>query len=96
MQILFRHFCSLNNSRKHISTIHTKEITLVRRKAGSFHIDGDPVEKGKEIRIRVVPAGLKVLTGRSLNIEVAIRAQLIYARRKIRTHRKSIQRAILE
>ncbi len=81
---------------KHISTIRTKEITLVRRKAGSFHIDGDPVEKGKEIHIRVVPAGLKVLTGRNLNIEVAIRAQLIYARRKIRFHGKSIQRAIWE
>ncbi|MDR1729567.1 MAG: diacylglycerol kinase family lipid kinase [Prevotellaceae bacterium] len=81
---------------KHISTIRTKEITLIRRKAGLFHIDGDPVEKGKEIHIKVIPAGLKVLIGRSLSIEVIIRAQLIYARRKIRIHRKSIQRAILE
>ncbi len=81
---------------KHISIIRTKEITLIRRKAGSFHIDGDPVEKGKEIHIRVVPAGLKVLVGRSWNIEVAIRTQLIYARRRIRVHGKNIQRAILE
>jgi len=81
---------------KHISMIRTKEITLIRRKAGSFHVDGDPMEKGKEIRIRVVPAGLKVLVGRSFNIEVALRAQLIYARRKIRVHGKNIQRAILE
>ena len=81
---------------KHISIVRTKEITLVRRKAGSFHIDGDPVEKGKEIHIRVVPAGLRVLVGRSLNIEVVFRTQLIYARRQIRIHRENLQRAILE
>jgi YegS/Rv2252/BmrU family lipid kinase len=69
---------------RHISIVRAKEITLIRKKEGSFHIDGDPMEKGKEIRIKVVPAGLKVLVGRSISMEVAIRAQLIYARRRIR------------
>ena len=69
---------------KHISIIRAKEITLIRQKAGSFHIDGDPVEKEKEIHVKVVPAGLKVLVGKSVSMEVIIRAQLIYARRRIR------------
>jgi len=81
---------------KQISIVRTKEITLIRRKAGSFHVDGDPMEKGKEIHIKVIPAGLKVLVGRSLDLEVVFRAQLIYARRQIRVHGKNIQRAILE
>ena len=81
---------------KHISIVRTKEMTLVRRQAGSFHIDGDPIEKGKEIHIKIIPAGLKVLVGRRLNIEVILRAQLIYARRQIRTHRENLQRMILE
>jgi len=81
---------------KHISIVRTKEITLIRRKAGSFHVDGDPMEKGKEIRIKVVPAGLKVLVGRNLNLDVVLRARLVYARRQIRVTGKNIQRAILE
>lgn len=81
---------------KHISIIRTKEITLIRRKEGSFHVDGDPLEKGKEIRIKAVPAGLKVLVGRSLNIDVILRARLVYARRRIRFHGRKIQQVILE
>jgi YegS/Rv2252/BmrU family lipid kinase len=69
---------------KHISIVKAREITLIRKKAGSFHIDGDPVEKGKEIHIKVVPAGLKVLVGRDVSMEVVIRAQLINAKKRIR------------
>ena len=69
---------------RHITIVKAKEITLIRKKEGSFHIDGDPMEKGKEIHIKVVPAGLKVLVRRSVSMEVIIRAQLIYAKRRIR------------
>lgn len=38
-----------------------REVTLFREKGGVFHYDGDPVQEGAEIRIRVVPDGLKLL-----------------------------------
>lgn len=44
-----------------MDTIRAKEITLEREKAGPFHIDGDPVEMEKDIRIKIVPDGLRVL-----------------------------------
>jgi len=50
---------------KHISIVRVKEVVLIRRKEGAFHIDGDPVEKGKEIHVKIIPEGLKVLTGKN-------------------------------
>ena len=44
-----------------MDTIRAKEITLEREEAGPFHIDGDPVEMEKDIRIKIVPDGLRVL-----------------------------------
>lgn len=44
-----------------MDTIRAKEITLEREGAGPFHIDGDPVEMEKDIQIRIVPDGLRVL-----------------------------------
>jgi YegS/Rv2252/BmrU family lipid kinase len=44
-----------------MNTIRAKEITLEREQAGPFHIDGDPVEMEKDIRIKIVPDGLRVL-----------------------------------
>ena len=38
-----------------------KEITLYRDEKAPFHIDGDPVEMEKDIHIRIVEDGLKVL-----------------------------------
>lgn len=43
-----------------VSTLRTDEITLYREKPGPFHLDGDPHDEGTEIRIRIVPEGLKV------------------------------------
>ncbi len=44
-----------------INTLQAKEVTLYREKAGAFHFDGDPATRGKEVHIRVVPDGLRVL-----------------------------------
>ncbi len=44
-----------------INTLQAKEVTLHREKAGAFHFDGDPTTKGKDLNIKVVPDGLKVL-----------------------------------
>ena len=51
---------SIDNS-LFMDTIRTREITLKREEAAPFHIDGDPVEMPKDIHIRIVPDGLKVL-----------------------------------
>jgi len=49
---------------KRISIVRVNEIVLMRQEDGAFHIDGDPVEEGKEIHVRMVPCGLKVLAGK--------------------------------
>jgi len=44
-----------------MDTIRAEEITLEREEAGPFHIDGDPVEMDKDIHIKIVADGLRVL-----------------------------------
>ncbi|HHT21900.1 MAG TPA: YegS/Rv2252/BmrU family lipid kinase [Bacteroidales bacterium] len=44
-----------------ITTLKANEITLYRDEPGLFHLDGDPHELGKEIHIKIVPNGLKVM-----------------------------------
>lgn len=39
----------------------TNKVTIKREKEGVMHIDGDPVEMGKEINVEIIPKGLKVL-----------------------------------
>lgn len=51
---------SIDNS-YFMDTIRAKEITLEREEVAPFHIDGDPVEMAKDIHIKIVADGLKVL-----------------------------------
>lgn len=44
-----------------MDTLRAKEITLERENQAPFHIDGDPVEMEKDIHIKIVPDGLRVL-----------------------------------
>ena len=44
-----------------MDTIRAKEVTLIREEKAPFHIDGDPVEMEKDIQIKIVEDGLKVL-----------------------------------
>lgn len=44
-----------------MDTIRAKEVTLEREVAGPFHIDGDPVEMEKDVHVRIVADGLRVL-----------------------------------
>jgi YegS/Rv2252/BmrU family lipid kinase len=44
-----------------MTTLRAKEIKLIREESGPFHYDGEPYEEGKEINVRIVPEGLKVL-----------------------------------
>lgn len=43
-----------------VSTLRAKEVTLFRDEAGPFHYDGEPYQEGKEIKVKVVPDGLRV------------------------------------
>ena len=51
---------SIDNS-YFMDTIRAKEITLEREEVAPFHIDGDPVEMDKDMHIKIVADGLKVL-----------------------------------
>ena len=44
-----------------MDTLRAREVTLEREEAAPFHIDGDPVEMEKDIHIRIVEDGLRVL-----------------------------------
>lgn len=46
----------------HMNTIRAKEVTLIRENEDSpVHIDGTPIKMGKELKIKIVEDGLKVL-----------------------------------
>jgi diacylglycerol kinase family enzyme len=46
----------------HMNTIRAKEVTLIRENEDSpVHIDGTPTKMGKELKIKIVEDGLKVL-----------------------------------
>lgn len=44
-----------------MTTLRSDEFTLEREEPGPFHYDGEPYEEGTEIKIKVIPDGLKVL-----------------------------------
>jgi len=45
----------------YVNTIQAKEITLYRNQEGDFHYDGEPIRMGKEIRVKIIHDGLRVL-----------------------------------
>lgn len=45
----------------YVNTIKARQVKLIRNHEGDFHFDGEPLQLGKEIDIRIVPDGLKVL-----------------------------------
>ena len=44
-----------------MDTIRAKAITLIREAEAPFHLDGDPVEMEKDVHIRIVEDGIRVL-----------------------------------
>ena len=47
-----------------MDTIQARDIMLYREKASPFHIVGDPIDMPKDIRIRIVEDGLRVLVAK--------------------------------
>ena len=46
---------------KHIRMFQTSHLRIVRERAGVIHCDGDPMKAEREIDVRIVPAGLRVI-----------------------------------
>jgi diacylglycerol kinase (ATP) len=44
-----------------MNTMKAEKVVLTRRKKGVVHFDGEPCIMGKKLKIRIVPAGLKVI-----------------------------------
>lgn len=44
-----------------MTSLVTGKLHIKRTKAGAMHVDGEPVEAGREITVSIVPQGLKVL-----------------------------------
>ncbi|HWY36910.1 MAG TPA: diacylglycerol kinase family protein [Bacteroidia bacterium] len=44
-----------------VETFHAEEIKIIRTRDGSVHIDGEPLEEGTEINIRVKPLALEII-----------------------------------
>ena len=45
----------------YVNTLKATEVTLYRNKEGDFHYDGEPLKLGKEINVKIIPDGVKVL-----------------------------------
>lgn len=54
---------SIDNS-LFMDTLRSNDITLYREAEGPFHLDGDPVQMPKDVRIRIVEDGLRVLVAK--------------------------------
>lgn len=48
------------DNNKYIKTWKAKELTVTTESSMPSHLDGEPFERGKQVHITVVPAGLKV------------------------------------
>jgi len=47
-----------------LTHLTAREIVLDRKNGGAFHYDGEPTKLGKQIRIRIVENGIKLLVGK--------------------------------
>jgi YegS/Rv2252/BmrU family lipid kinase len=45
----------------YVEIIRAKEVKLIRKKAKTIHLDGDPMKLGKEITMKIQPGSLRVL-----------------------------------
>ena len=50
---------NIDKNSKMISLL-TNQLTIVREKEGVMHVDGEPLESGKEINVKIFSKGLKV------------------------------------
>ncbi len=56
---------NIDKNSKMISLL-TSKLTIVREKSGVMHVDGEPLNSGKEINVSILPKGLKVFAPKPL------------------------------
>jgi diacylglycerol kinase (ATP) len=59
--LALRVFNKTADKSKYLDTLKGNVITVLREQEGPIHIDGEPFETGKEIKIGIIPASLNVL-----------------------------------
>lgn len=64
--MVFQLFNKLILQNSHIRSFQCKELTIHRKQAGVAHFDGDPIQLGADIPVRIVQSGLSVLTPRRI------------------------------
>lgn len=58
--LAFRLFRKTFDKSRHVTSLTAKEVVLSREHEGEFHIDGDPVMLGKEIKVKIEPQSLRI------------------------------------
>lgn len=58
--LAFRLFRKTFDQSRHVTPLTAREVLLTRKGEGEFHIDGDPITMGKEIKVEIDPLSLKV------------------------------------
>lgn len=51
---------NIDNNKKLVEML-SKEVIIKRESAGLMHVDGDPIQTDKDIYVRIIPKGLRVL-----------------------------------
>ena len=59
---------NIDKNSKMISLL-TSNLTIKRSKPGMLHVDGEPVEAGKEINVTIYQKGLKVFAPKQLEVK---------------------------
>ena len=60
-----RMFTKTTPGSKYVEIIQGKQITVKREKDGAIHLDGEPQIMGEDIKVEIVPAALKIITGQT-------------------------------
>lgn len=60
-----RMFAKTADKSKYVEIIRGKNVTIKRSTDGPVHLDGEPQLIGTEVTIKIVPASLRIITGRA-------------------------------
>lgn len=63
--LAFQLFNKTIDENSHIKTFRCNSVKIIREKEGVAHFDGDPILLGKDLDIKIIPQGLKVLISES-------------------------------
>lgn len=63
-----RMFAKTADKSKYVEIIRGKNVIIKRSTDGPVHLDGEPQMMGKEVSIQMVPASLRIITGRDAKL----------------------------